>query len=64
METKYRIMVHYYKTKSDVETGKPYKVCKSGFENLTLSKAYTCKSKMSEENFCGMIRINVIEEQA
>ena len=64
MQTKYRIMVHYYKSKYDVELGKPYKVCESGFENLTLREAYICKSKMSDENFCGMIRINVIEEQA
>lgn len=56
----YKIIVEYYRNKQDLETGNPCKIADSGLDNLSLDEAYACKSKMSEEPVCGMVRVNKI----
>lgn len=57
----YKIMVEWYKSKKDVELGKPSSVVNSGFsKDLTLHEAIVLKSKMSDAPVCKMIRINKI----
>ena len=59
----YKIMVVWYKSKQDMEEGKPYRTVESGFShNLTLEEATTLKSKMIDSPSCGMYRINQIVE--
>lgn len=59
-EKLYTIAVEYYKTKRDVEEGKPNRTGESGFKPMPLQAAIVCKSKMSGHPVCGMIRINKI----
>lgn len=57
----YKIVVEWYKSKKDVELGKPCTVVDSGFsKDLTLHEAGILKSKMSDTPVCKMIRINKI----
>jgi len=56
------IVVEWYKSKKDVELGKPYTVVNSGFsKDLALHEAVVLKSKMSDAPVCKMFRINKIK---
>ena len=57
----YTITTYYYKDKASLEAGTPCKKAASGFHGLTLKEATTCKAAMSEEKFCGMYRMHMIE---
>lgn len=57
---RYKIVVRYYSSKSDLADGFYKLECESGFTNLRLSEAKTCLSKMSNENVGTLIRQNLI----
>ena len=54
-EKLYTIVVEYYKTKRDVEEGKPNRTGESGFKPMPLQAAIVCKSKMSELSSIGKV---------
>jgi len=59
----YKIMVVWYKSRRDMEDGKPFRTVESGFSHdLTLEEATILKSKMVDSPSCGMFRINQIVE--
>lgn len=59
----YKIMVVWYKSRRDMEEGKPFRIVESGFSHdLTLEEATILKSKMADSPCCGMFRINQIVE--
>lgn len=58
----YNIVIEYYRTVKDIESGNPCKVVESGFKPMTLKEAEVCKSKMSDHKVCGYRRINQIIE--
>ena len=57
---RYKIVVRYFSSKSDLADGFYKLECESGFTNLSLSEAQTCLNKISNENVGTLIRQNLI----